>query len=620
MPTSLITGIRARRSPLVGSDVMIQRVQDFDWGETAAGPIDAWPEDLRAVCRTTLLSSMPMAVLIGRDGIVLANDALREVFGADYDHLLGKPVGEGLIHSGEFAVTMLDQAFHGQSTRFEDIPLPLSEAGGSRQAWFDLDFTPVVNGQGSVLGALVVIIDTTQRKRALLDLEHSRERLDLALASGGVVGVWEVDFDTESVRSDERYARLHGVDPEVAALGAPAADFIAGIHPEDLDHVMASFDMAKRDGEYRCQHRVVGWEGERWIVASGRVKRDDQGAPKTFTGTAVDVTDQVEAAIALSESEKRFRTYAEALPHIVFGWEPCGRITYANRRWQAFTGRDEGDPKFWDWSDAIHPDERPLVLADWKDACASQQPLTFEARYRRHCGEYRWMRSVALPIHDDAGTLGGWIGTLTDIHEERLAAAERELVASELDHRIKNFFALAHGLVNLTAREAEDVRSFAEQLQGRLVALHRSHDLIRQAGGARSPQGGEALHALFHRLVEPYEMAIAQTRVVIEGDDLALSQAEATPFALVLHELATNAAKYGALGVPQGRLRIVSRHQDGRLIILWEETGVTASAEVTGGGFGSRLITLIVESQMKGRFERRVQPHGVTIRIDVPRP
>ncbi len=619
MPISLVQRLNTGGVHNAASNNLLQRVLDFDWTSSPAGPIESWPEELRAVSRTVLLSSTPMAVLIGSRGVVLANDAMRIVFGPDYDHGLGKPLADVLIHSAVFAQDMLQRALHGQSSHFSDIPLPINDAGSPRQGWFDLDFTPVVGAEGDVHGALVICIDTTQRKKALLELESSRERLDLALASGGVVGVWEVDFEEDIIRSDARFALLHNVDPSIAAAGASTAVFAAGIHPDDRSEVMEVFEKSKIDGDYRCQHRVVGDSGTRWIVASGRIKHDPTGKPLAFTGTAIDVTQQIETSAALAESEKRFRTYAETLPHVIFGWNRDGQATYVNRRWHEFTGCNEDDPRIWDWPSFVHPDERVLIVADWTRAIVAQDRFSFEARHLHASGQYRWMRAIALPIHDTENVTTGWIGTLTDIHEEKLVEAERELVSKELDHRIKNFFALTNGLVSLTAREQLDDAGFAERLQGRLSALHHSHNLIREHGGAGETPGPQ-LHALIWELLSPYAVAGALEHILVEGDDIVLLAHEATSFSLIFHELATNAAKYGVLSTAGGRLHIASTHQDGILSFLWREQGAKRPEKTTSsGGFGSRMIHMLVERQMNGRFERSEDPDGMTIRLQIPR-
>lgn len=619
MPTGYFMAVETIGSSQMRS-VMLDRIRQYDWGKSPAGAVDEWPEELRAVCRTALLSSTPMAVLIGRDGIVFYNDAIRKMFGDEYDFALGARIAEVLPKAAGFYSEMLEQVFAGHSARFDDIPYKLEREGKRDKVWFNLELTPIMDSKGHVHGALVISVETTARVNALQALEDSRERLRLALAAGGIVGTWEIDFRSETVRSDERYARLHGVDPAIAVLGADREAFISGIHPEDRAHVMAAFDQAKIDGNYRCQHRVVGDEGTRWIVASGRIRHDKQGVPLSFLGTAVDVTEQIETAAALAESETRFRTYAETLPHVVFEWDETGKAIYANQRWFEFTGYADDDDAVWDWPSFVHPEDRPAVVETWQQAIGARAKFHSVARHREHNGNYRWMQATALPVQHGKHQSPRWIGTLVDIHDAKRVEAERALVARELDHRVKNFFALTQGLIGLTQREDHDLASFTARLRGRLDALHHSHNLIRLRDlGAEESGQGAALLDLLRRLLEPYGLDEEQARIIIQGDDVALDAGQMTAFALVFHELATNSAKYGALAASDGRIVLTSRFANGALHIDWRESGnPDSSRSVKGGGFGSSLITSIIEHQLRGSFERIQAADGIQVLLAIP--
>ncbi len=227
MPTNFFSSIDGRPLPTLTRNVMLRRVWDFDWASTAIGGIDTWSDDLRCICRTVLLSSMPMSVLIGQEGLIIHNDAVRSMFGPASDGLLGRPIADAMPDVAGFYRQMLARTFEGRSSSFRDLPLTLFRKGGQERAWFDLDFTPIIGARGQVHGAIVVSIETTERVQALIDLQASRERLDVALNASGIVGAWEANFTTETVRSDERYARLHGVDPELARTGADKDLFIA---------------------------------------------------------------------------------------------------------------------------------------------------------------------------------------------------------------------------------------------------------------------------------------------------------------------------------------------------------------------------------------------------------
>ncbi|WP_409562707.1 PAS domain S-box protein [Hyphomicrobium sp. MC8b] len=616
MPVELFRGDDDGKM-VAATNLMLQRVVSFDWASTSVGAIENWPEELRSLCRTVLLSSTPMSVLLGRDGVCLFNDAVRGIFGHTFESALGKPVVEALPQAARFYVEALASSFAGRSSSFHDVPLNLQRGGEQHKAWFDLDLTPIVDVNRQVLGVLLVSIETTARVQALIDLRNARERLELALESGGIVGAWDLDLATDIVHSDERFARLHGVDPELAKSGADDALFTAGIHPDDAAFVKSAFQQGMIDGTYRCQHRVVGPEGIRWIICSGRFRYETDGTARSFIGTAVDVTEQIETAAALSLSEKRFRAYAETLPHVIFSWDREGNPTYANQRWYEITGRDEDDPLALAWEGYVHPDDKTIALANLRHAIVRQAKFDTSVRVQSRSGDYRWMRAIAVPIHNTYGLLTSWIGTLTDIHEAKQLEAERELVSQELDHRLKNFFALAQSLVTITARENLSVAAFADRLRGRLAALHESHGLVRTANKVAGTPGRHSLQNLIRKLVAPYDNATAAERIVVEGDDILLESDKVTPFALVFHELATNAAKYGALSAPDGILKVRCFRSNDTFQVVWKEKIAATAPANTGqdGGFGSRLIGLVVDAQLKGQFTRDVETDGVRIAL-----
>ena len=619
MPFSLFAGLDAGASSRFSANIMLREVRDFDWASSAAGPIEAWPDPLKFAARTMLLSSTPMSVLIGREGLVAYNDATRSMFGFSYYGSLGKPVTEVLPEAADFFRNVIGVAFEGQSSSFHDQPYKLPRNGSLRTCWFDLEFTPTADERGIVYGVLQITRETTERVLAVREMHRSRERLDIALHAGAIVGTWEVDFATETVSSDERFARLHGVDAKVARNGADKAVFISGIHPDDRHQVMVDFDRAKLEGDYRCRHRVIGESGTRWVVSSGRVVMDQDGQPFSFSGVVVDVTREVEISEALVESEQRFRAYTETLPQVVFSWDGNGRNDYYNRRWREFAGLPDGPIEPYKWQEFLHPDDRERILAVWRHSLETEGRFDVETRFLHCSGEYRWSRAIALPVHHTSGHLKGWVGTLTDIHEAKLLETERELVSRELDHRIKNIFALVNGLVSLTQREDRGEQSFADRLRGRLTALYRAHDLIRPgAGGATLHRTGSSLQDLVRRLLAPYDEA-GSNRFVMEGDDIYVNESAATSLALIFHELATNAAKYGALSTEQGKIHLRSTRNGGMLQFMWTETGGHRGVPLgEKSGFGSKLLVLVVEGQLRGRLSREVTSDGFLIRMELP--
>nr|WP_281413526.1 HWE histidine kinase domain-containing protein [Microvirga antarctica] len=192
-------------------------------------------------------------------------------------------------------------------------------------------------------------------------------------------------------------------------------------------------------------------------------------------------------------------------------------------------------------------------------------------------------------------------------------------MSHELSHRIKNIFAIIHSLIGLSARRAPESKKFAMDLQERLSALGRAHDFARPHSEISMPVAGETtLHAILREILRPYP-AMDEGRLVVTGDDIAIDDRSATPLALIFHELATNASKYGALSSADGLVTISSQSDAGRLSITWVETGgppVEGIPERTG--FGTRLSGVSVENHLAGKITRHWLATGLVVEMTCP--
>jgi PAS domain S-box-containing protein len=472
------------------------------------------------------------------------------------------------------------------------------------------------------MGTLCVVHETTDRILTESALARSEERLTLALSSSALVGTWDWDVINNVVTADDQFARLYNIEPQIAGLGAPLEQYLLAIELEDLPRVNTEMQLAMADGsEFRSEYRVVDLHGNRrWLLASGRPRLDAEGRVYRFPGVAVDITNQRHAAEALAKSELEFRTLADTMPQMVWATRPDGFHDYYNARWYEFTGVPVGSTDGEGWSGMFHPDDQERAWALWHHSLATGEPYQIEYRLRHHAGEYRWTLGRALPIRDEHGRILRWIGTCTDIHDSRKVAEERELVAQELSHRIKNIFAVLTGIVSLSARGQPEVRDFADQLRQRIFALGEAHDFVRpQNYFASNPGGQGVLSALVSRLMRAYENEAGESRVRYSGDDTAIDDAAATPLALLFHELATNAAKYGSLGSSEGWVDLTGRLGEDQFHMTWKEHGGPEIEEPSQlSGFGSKLIELSVSGQMRGEIERFWEKDGLRVELSLP--
>lgn len=321
----------------------------------------------------------------------------------------------------------------------------------------------------------------------------------------------------------------------------------------------------------------------------------------------------------LRESEQGFRVLADTMPQMVWSTLPDGFHDYYNARWYEFTGVPAGSTNGEGWNGMFHPEDQDRAWQRWRHSLETGEPYEIEYRLRHHSGTYRWTLGRALPIRDEAGNIVRWFGTCTDIHETKSAAEERELVAQELSHRIKNIFAVIAGLINLSARTQPEIKPLADDLRVRIQALGRAHDFVRpHSRESRRSEDPANLQGLLRELVEAYNDADGR-RVNIIGDDPAIDDRAATPLALLFHELATNASKYGALSSADGRVTVDIKIDGENCLIDWREQGgpaVREQPELTG--FGSRLIKLSVSAQLRGEIVKSWDGGGLNARITIP--
>ncbi|HEX7781305.1 MAG TPA: PAS domain-containing protein [Sphingobium sp.] len=323
-------------------------------------------------------------------------------------------------------------------------------------------------------------------------------------------------------------------------------------------------------------------------------------------------------AVALSESETKFRTLADAMPQMVWSTLPDGHHDYYNARWYEFTGVPEGSTDGEAWNGMFHPDDQDRAWARWRHSLETGEPYEIEYRLRHHSGDYRWTLGRAMPIRDAAGQVTRWFGTCTDIHEQKTMAEQREIVSHELSHRIKNIFSVIGGLIGLSAREHPGIAPVADELRERVMSLGRAHDYVRpHSGQSASAMGQNSLLGILGEIFSPY-ISGTRPRVEISGSDVEIDDRSATPLALLFHELATNAAKYGALSRAEGTVSLHIERTDGACQFTWRERGGPVITTPGPDSFGTRLISLSVERQLGGRISRDWAAEGLLVSLDIP--
>jgi len=319
------------------------------------------------------------------------------------------------------------------------------------------------------------------------------------------------------------------------------------------------------------------------------------------------------AADHQSESSRAMREIADLIPSVIWSADGSGKFDYFNRQWEGVTGKPRPQA-LGDWRPFVHEEDADRVLQTWTASFNKGQAFQSEYRLSQADGNWRWTLARALPWTDAEGKITRWFGTLTDIDDGRRVSENRDLLARELSHRIKNIFAVVAGLVSIRARRHEAAKPFADELVDAIRALGRAHDFVRPVEGVK----GDSLRGLLGELMAPY--ADGNGRIAITGEECEIGPRAATPLALIFHELATNSAKYGALSVEGGAIEIAidCPEDDGVSRIAWRERGGPPVSTPGAEGFGSRLVQMSIEGQLGGRLDRRFGAGGLEIDLEIP--
>jgi PAS domain S-box-containing protein len=384
---------------------------------------------------------------------------------------------------------------------------------------------------------------------------------------------------------------------------------------------------AKAEAEERRTALTKGRaEDERWQVRKDGTRFWASGLAMRLEDPAMGIVkilrDRTEAHRTeqrLRQSEELFRVLATNIPQLVFCCERTGERTWGSPQWTIFSGLDLPHSLQFGWLDAVHPDDREATVAAWGQA-QEKGEYSIEHRIRHQAdGEYRWFQTRAVPVHGTNLGPDTWVGTSTDIHHLRTLQDEQKVLLTELQHRTRNVLAVVQALARQTLRASTSLEEFGTRFESRLRALSRVQGLL-----ARAEERPIELRELVEVELKAHGDGAAHPgKVVVEGPSAWLPRSSVQALALALHELATNAVKYGALKEAAGKLEvkweIEGKGADARAKITWSESGVRIGNSVPlRKGYGSEMIEKSLPYQLGTETKLEFGEGGVRCEVTVP--
>lgn len=602
-------------------------------------------------------------VILGQDGQVIdwryvaSNAALTRVTGMEAANVIGRLISEIVPNLepewGQLYTRILKT---GEPIRFEQQVASLGQ-------WYEV--YAARSGGPDSLRIVVVYNDISARKRAELALRESEERQSFLLKLSDELRPLSDPFEItaqvthvlgEYIQADRTFIAM--MEPDGVNLDVhqeylrPGASSVIGHHEFDQfgtfvsprlveGHIMAVEDISAlalteterahyaavgiaafllvplvRNGRFAacftCNHQTP----RPWTEADKNIVRET--AERTWTAL-----ERARAETALRESEERFRQFAASSSDALWIRDAeTLAMEYVSPAMRAIYGIEPdsllGDVKR--WAAHVVPDDRDIALSHLVRA-TNGESVVHEFRIQRPAdGSFRWIKDTDFPLLDVHGRIQRIGGIAQDVSEAKLAAEHQSVLLAELQHRVRNIMAMIRSVLARTGERAEAVADYAEAMMGRLMALARVQALLTRGANVevnissmvRAEVGAQAQH---------------QGQYQLEGPDIALAPKVAEVLTLAVHELATNALKYGALSVPNGKVTVrwsvFERRDLSWLSFDWSEQGAPQRAtsppdEPRRRGFGSELIEGRIPYELKGTGKVLIGPDGAHCHLEFP--
>lgn len=618
-----MSGAKAHPAFLTGGGKLGALIKAHRWADTPLADPESWPQSLRSALSICLHSNFPTAIYWGPELRLLYNDAWAPIPAERHPWALGRPAAEVWADIWDVIGPQFARVLEsGEGFSTYDQMLPMLRQGVRRETYWNYSFTAIRGEDGSVVGVFNQGNETTGAVLARRQAEAEIARLGRMFAQApGAVAILRGPSHQFEIVNPACEALVGRRDLVGRTVGEALPEVIAQGFGELLDRVLAEGEPHVGRAVPVTLLRSPGAPAERrFIDFVFHPLIDAAGAGSGIFVQAMDVTDAARSEAALRENEEFSRSVVESSGDCIKVIELDGSLSFMNENGRCLMEIDDlasvcGKP----WVD-LWPEETRAEVAAAMQAALRGETGRFSAFCPTAKGTPSWWDVVVTAVRSSDGLPLRLVSISRDVTEQHRAEEARQLLLNEMNHRVKNLFAVASSMVTMTARAAGSVDEMSEALRGRLNALAKAHDLIRTAVvGEVRPDQDASLRPLIEAIIEPHTVGNPDRRIVLEGPQVGLSDRSVTSFALIFHELATNAAKYGALCSPDGRLSVRWEVSDGHLRLDWSEALQDAVVQPpVSQGFGSKLAHISATVQLGGSIDFDWRPHGVRIALVVP--
>ncbi len=486
----------------------------------------------------------------------------------------------------------IEKALTGETAQFT----ALCPTAKGTPKWWDVVVSPVGNAGEPVQRIISVSRDITEKKKSEEAMDKMVSHLKLATDSANV-GTWSLNIQTQKLEWSALHKKMWGYDEHRTDL--EYEDWHKLILPGDKEKAFEKIEEAKVNHTvYEAQYYINRANDGvlRYMRSFGRYYYNDKGEAETLTGISIDITEQKEAEEQIRLSEERFRTFANSIQNLAWIANGDGWIYWYNQQWYDYTGTTLEEMEGWGWEKVHHPDHIKKVIEFVKEAWKKDEAFELTFPLRRHDGEYRWFLTRAYPVKDATGNIEQWIGTNTDITEQKYFAEELETKVKERTEELetKNLelentnaqlasfsYIASHDLkeplrkIQAFSRRIIETENFSDKALdyfNRIISAgERMQNLIDSLLDFSSVDSTDLifepcdLNALVEESKNDLHISISEKEAIIEHENLPVIMGVYIQISQLITNLLDNAIKYSRPGI-KPLIKITSSMIEGKII------------------------------------------------------
>ena len=542
---------------------MGELIRSINWADTSLGSPDVWPISLRISVSIMLSSTFPMYIAWGQDYIQLYNDGYRPILGSTkHPAAMGISTRQTFSEIWHIIGPMFEGVMQGNAVGFPNFKLPLDRNGYVEECFFDFSYSPIRYEDGSVGGILVTVVETTDKINALKILEEkvaaiaeSEERFR-TMAENSSILIAVADETSNATYFSKAWIDLTGRSmSELLDFG-----WVDLLHPEDRERYVNSYlDAFKEQIFFTGEFRILSTDGEyHWILTNGSPRFRPDGGFAGYISSSTDITEQLAIREQLKDSEEKLLLLADNISQLIWMTDETGYIFWYNKRWYEYTGTTLEEMQGWGWEKVQHPDHLDLVKTKWTENVESGEIFEMTFPLRSKSGEFRWFLTRAVPLRDESGKIIRWLGTNTDITEQRQNELRKNDFIGMVSHELKTPLTSLTALIQVAKMKLEksDDAFLANAMTRADTQAKKMTTMINGFLNISRLESGKMvidkrifnMENLIEEIIKETKITVSSHEIIFEPCQPMILNADRDKISSVISNLIGNAVKYSPKG------------------------------------------------------------------------